>query len=332
MRAADVALELPAAAVFLAEAEWRLGDPEAADAAADVALAAASTQGSTFLLVEALSFLPAVLSRRIDAEASSASPWHDLGRALHAQRATARPLTASSTVVLREFGTVELRVDGVAVPTGIRKSLELLAYLLAHGGRARRSSVMEALFGSTDRSAQAYLRQARSRLNRALPTEAAVGSVGDEIVLADALPVTSESVELSRRLQAARHLPAAQRLAAIEAAVQVADAGDHLPTVRGAWADERRDWVRALVGDAHAEAAQLALAAERYPEARAHAEHVLREQPFREVAWQTLMRVAGMLGDSDGVAEVYRECEKAFAELGSAPSESTRQLLEQLRR
>ncbi|HWU09289.1 MAG TPA: hypothetical protein VN520_23390, partial [Streptomyces sp.] len=54
MTNAELLLELPAAAVFLAEAEWRVGDPEAADAAADLALEAARTQGSTFLLMEAL--------------------------------------------------------------------------------------------------------------------------------------------------------------------------------------------------------------------------------------------------------------------------------------
>lgn len=332
MRNADLLLELPAAAVFLAEAEWRLGDPAAADAAADIALEAAGAQGSTFLLLEALSLLPAVVSRRIDAESSATSAWHDLGRALHARGRTDRRLAAPSSVLLREFGSVDLLVDGVPVPTGIRKSLELLAFLLAQGGRARRRQVMEALFENTDRSAQAYLRQARSRLNRALPEEAAVGTDGDEITLSSALAVTSESVELDRRLRTAQHLPGPERLRAIVSALEVADAGDYLPTIRGAWADERRDWVTALLTDAHAEAAQLALAAERYPEARTHAESVLRAEPYREGAWQALMQVAGMLGDRDGVIEVYRACERALSEVGTTPSASTRQLLEKLRR
>jgi DNA-binding SARP family transcriptional activator len=332
MRGADLFLELPAAAVFLAEAEWRLGDPEAADAAADVALEAAREQGSTFLLLEALSFVPAVASRRIDAETSTDSAWHDLGRSLNAHRRVERRLVALSSVVLREFGSVDLLVDGVRVPTGIRKSLELLAFLVAQGGRARRRQVLEALFGSTDRSAQAYLRQARSQLNRALPDEAAVGSEGDDITLSTALAVTSESAELERRLRTARHRTGHERLQAIVSALEVTAAGDYLPTIHSVWADERRDWVRALVVDAHAEAAQLALAAEHYPEARAHAEQVLREEPYREGAWQTLLQVAGMLGDRDGVIEVYRECERTFSELGTVPSETTRQLMEKLRR
>ncbi|MEV5354900.1 AAA family ATPase [Streptomyces sp. NPDC052693] len=332
MLAADLLLELPAAAVFLAEAEWRLGDPQAADAAADIALEAARSQGSTFLLMEALSFLPAVVSRRIDAETSATSEWHDFGRALHAHRTADRRLVALSSVLLREFGSVELLVDGVPVPTGIRKSLLLLAYLLAQGGRARRRQVMEALFESTDRSAQAYLRQARSRLNRALPEQAAVGTDGEEMVLSDALAVTSESAELERRLRIARTLPGQDRLRAIVSALRTADAGEYLPAVRGAWADERRDRVRSLITDAHAEAAQLSLTAEYYREAQAHAQRVLREDPYREGAWQTLMQVAGALGDRDGVIEAYRACEEALGDLGTLPSVTTRQLLEKLRR
>ena len=41
MRRAHRHLELPAAAVFLAEAEWRAGDEDAHDAACEIAYAAA---------------------------------------------------------------------------------------------------------------------------------------------------------------------------------------------------------------------------------------------------------------------------------------------------
>ncbi|MEV0688157.1 BTAD domain-containing putative transcriptional regulator [Nocardia sp. NPDC050378] len=333
MLAADLVLELPAAAVFLAEAEWRAGNPEAADRAADTALTAAYEQGSTFLMLEALGFFPAVVSRRIDAEASAYSAWHDLGRALHAPRKADRSGSATSSVVLREFGSVELLVDGVAVSTRIRKSLELLAYLLAHGGRARRRQVMEALFGASDRSAQAYLRQARSRLNRALPELAAISTDGDDLTLADALAVTSESVVIERRLRHARHLTGeVQRLRAIVSVLETAEAGEFLPGVRGAWAEDRREHIRTLLIEAEFEAAQLALAVELYPEARTHAERVLREQPYHESAWQTLIRVAGLLGDSDGVLDAYHACERALRELGTSPSPTTRRLLENLRR
>src|SRR5439155_452551 len=88
MVAGDRILELPTAAVYLAEAEWRAGDEEAADRAADRALDAARRQGSNHLLLQALADFPAVVSRRIDAEPGADSAWHELGRALIAQGVT----------------------------------------------------------------------------------------------------------------------------------------------------------------------------------------------------------------------------------------------------
>ena len=85
MQAGHRILELPTAAVYLAEAEWRAGDQDAADRAADIALDAARQQGSNHVLLQALADFPAVVARRIDAEAHADSAWHGIGRALAAQ-------------------------------------------------------------------------------------------------------------------------------------------------------------------------------------------------------------------------------------------------------
>ena len=92
-RRATASSSCPTAAVYLAEAEWRAGNEDAADRAADIALEAAQRQGSNHILMQALADLPAVLSRRLDAEPSADSTWHQLGRALMAQgvRLTAEP-------------------------------------------------------------------------------------------------------------------------------------------------------------------------------------------------------------------------------------------------
>jgi ATP/maltotriose-dependent transcriptional regulator MalT len=79
MRRTRQMLEMPSAAVYLAEAEWRMGNEEAADDAADLALEAARVQGFNQILLEALRDFPAVLSRRLDAESSGA--WRSWSRA-----------------------------------------------------------------------------------------------------------------------------------------------------------------------------------------------------------------------------------------------------------
>jgi hypothetical protein len=43
------------------------------------------------------------------------------------------------------------------------------------------------------------------------------------------------------------------------------------------------------------------------------------------------MRVAGVLGDPDGVIREYKACQHALAEVGASPAGSTRKLLDQLR-
>jgi hypothetical protein len=128
MEKADRILELPAAATYLAEAQWRLDSAVEADEAADRALRAAAKQGSNHQLMLALSDFPAVVSRRLDAEADSDSPWHRLGRALM-DAGVPVDMTSELTIRVREFGELSMTVDGLPAKPRIAKSVALLAYL-----------------------------------------------------------------------------------------------------------------------------------------------------------------------------------------------------------
>src|SRR5262249_19728522 len=114
--------------IYLSEAAWRNGDEEAADDAADLALATAYAQGSNHILLQGLSDFPAVVSRKIDAELRIDSPWHELGRALMARR-VAVPRHGEHTVLVREFGEAAILVDGEDVRVSLSKCLDLLAFL-----------------------------------------------------------------------------------------------------------------------------------------------------------------------------------------------------------
>jgi len=96
--------------------------------------------------------------------------------------------------------------------------------------------------------------------------------------------------------------------------------------------EERRDWLASLVADARQDAAELAFNAGRYAEATRLVEAILEGDPFREGAHRLEMRIANATGDEDRVITAYRRCERALGELGIAPSSSTRQLLDTLRR
>jgi DNA-binding SARP family transcriptional activator len=333
MLESDRLLELPTAAVYLAEAEWRAGNEDASDGAADVALDAARRMGSNHVLLQALRDFPAVVSRRIDAEAGADSPWHELGRALIAQ-GTELETRPPALVELLEFGRCAILVAGEEVKPRIRKTYELLAYLnTRRSATATRTELLDALFeGRDDDSTRAYLRQAVRWLRAALPEEAGIESEGGSVRFTHGVLVTSESTRFEAELAAAAAQRDEVRLAAILSALAIYDHGDYLPGARSTWADARARQLDQLAGDARYEAAELACAAHRYDQASQLADRVLEVEPYRETAWRLKMRIAGALGDEDGVIRAYQGCERALAAIGTGPSPTTRDLLERLRR
>jgi DNA-binding SARP family transcriptional activator len=323
---------MPATAVYLAEAEWRMGNEEAADEAADLALEAARVQGFNHMLLMALRDFPAVLSRRLDAEPAADSPWHELGRALHAQGVGVEaPVRASAQLL--EFGRCAILVEGEEVRPRIAKTYELLAYLLTRPQhRAARDELLDALFESrADESTRAYLRQA-VRWLRAVLTPDAVITERAAVALGDQLAVVSESVQLERALAQAARSRGAERLGATLAALEVVDQGPYLPGMESRWVEERRQHLRELATDARYETAELAFSAGRLDDAERLTEMVLEAEPFHEPAWRMAMRLAGARGDDHGVLRSYQRCERLLAEVGAEPSATTRRLVDQLRR
>jgi DNA-binding SARP family transcriptional activator len=325
-------LEAPTAAVYLAEAEWRAGEERAADDAADLALRAAAAQGSNHLLLQALADFPAVLSRRIDAEPSVDSPWHELGRALMAQGVRLSAAVPVS-VELREFGARMLLVNGSEARPRIGKAYELLAFLATRSpARASRSELLDALFGGrADKSARAYLRQATHWLRQLLPEGGIVVEDG-RVRVSEEVAITSESARFETALIEAARLQGSDRLGATLAALEIFDRGEYLPGSHSEWADRRQAELAELAADARYEAAELALAAGDHGRARALVLQVLGEDPFREPAWRLAMRVAETFGDEQGILRAYHDCEQSLARVGTTPSPTTRQLLERLRR
>jgi len=330
---ADRMLELPTAAVYLAEAEWRGGDEEAADRAADLGLWAARRLGSNHVLLQALASFPAVVSRRIDAEPGPDSPWHELGRALIAQGVAVHARVRAS-VELREFGGCAIVVNGKEARPRIAKSRELLAYLLTRpGAHAGRDELLDALFdGRTDDSTRAYLRQAIRWLRHVLPEGRALVGQRGSVRLGDDIVVTSESTRFETQLTEAARLQGDERLSATREALAIYDRGDYLPDIASGWAEERRRRLAELATDARTNTAELSFAAGRYDEAERLTDEVLTADPFRETAWRLKMHIANALGDEDRVIRAYRGCEHALARLAATPSPGTRQLIERLRR
>jgi DNA-binding SARP family transcriptional activator len=333
MRASGRILELPTAAVYLAEAEWRAGNPEAADQAADLALQAAGQHGTNHVLLQALADFPAVVARRIDAEAHADSAWHAIGRALVAQ-GVAVGARISTAIALVEFGRTAIILSGQEVRPILAKCYELLGFLAARkGAPASRDELLNALFDARDdKSAHSYLRKTIVGVRQLLPTDAV--SVGDDgrVGLSPDIVLASESVRLEQELAAAARLQGSELVTATEQALEPLRRGEYFVGVHSAWVEERRQQLTEVATTARAAAAEAAYAADRYPDAQRLADTVLATDPLREAMWRTLMRVRGAVGDYDGVITTFSKCEKALRAAGIAPAASTRALLDQLRR
>ncbi len=328
----DRLVQLPLIGVYLSEAEWRLGNEDRADAAADLALRASQRLGSHHRLLSALRDFPDVVARQIDAEPGLISEWHRLGRALLAPPHV--PVAPPEhRGFLRDLGTPVLVVEGETVRPRIAKSLELLAFLIGRPGqRATRTELLDALFdGRADLSSRSYLRQAINRLREVLPDEDMLHNDGDEVRLAPG-EFSSDSQRLVYALAAASELPGDQQLDTLREALRIAEHGAFLEGVASEWATLRRRELDELVTDARLLAAEAAIGAGDYRQADEMALLVLSSDPYRESAWQVRMRVLNALGRADALLATYRACEQTLAQVGLTASPGTRRLLEQLRR
>jgi DNA-binding SARP family transcriptional activator len=282
--------------------------------------------------LQAFADFPAVLSRQIDAQPAADSEWHAIGRRLLAQ-STPATTSAAPLVYLREFGERLLLVGNEPARPRIAKTYELLACLVSRPSRsAEKRELLELLFEArTDESARSYLRQAINALRAALPPDG-IGVDRTHVGLAADLAVQSDSVRFETALIESARLQPEARLTATTAALEIYDAGEYLPGTRSRWADERQQHLADLATNARYEAAELALSAGRLDQARQLCDAALGADPYREGAWRLAMRIAESLGDDAGVVRAYRGCEKALSQLGTAPSPSTKELMQRLRR
>jgi DNA-binding SARP family transcriptional activator len=328
----DRLLQLPLIGIYLSEAEWRLGNEDRADDAADLALGASVRLGSHHRLLSALRDFPDVAARKIDAEADPISEWHRLGRKLLSpSHLPGNP--PEHRVFLRDLGEPTLIIEGKPVRPRIAKSLELLAFLMGQPGqRTRRADLLDALFdGRADLSSRSYLRQAINRLREVLSDVDLLHTEGDDVWL-EPDEFSSESQRVAYLLAAAGELPGDQQLPALREALALAEGGAFMEGLSSEWATFRRRELADLITDARLLAAEVAVGAGAYREAGEMATLVLSHDPYRESAWQLRMRVLNALGSSDALLATYRACEQALSDLGLTPSSGTQRLLEQLRR
>ncbi len=331
MAAADRILELPAAAVYFAEANWRLGEEAESDAAADSALSAADRSGSRHLLLLALRDVPGVLARQMDSEAAPDGPWHELSRAMGITRQAPRG-RGPTRITLDDLGPPRLVIDGEGVRARLSKSYALLAFLIESGGAARRTTLLESLFdGHSPDSAGAYLRQAAHGLRQVLPDGMELRSAGGEMHVEDVGAISAKSDTALAELEHAAKLTGTTRIVETRRALEAFEAGEYLEGIECAWASSRREHLVTVIVDAKLAMAVAAFEVSQFDLAEDALRDVVGADPYRERAWRLLMRVAAARGSEGGVLEAFRGCEQAMGDAGLQPSVETQRLLAGLR-
>jgi LuxR family maltose regulon positive regulatory protein len=305
MRRARRHLELPAAAVFLAEAEWRAGDEQA------------------------LELAPAVLARRIDAEGAGERRWRSLVRTGDAVPAASS--LAGERLRIRTLGEPEIEIDGRPLSILLTKAVEVAATVARAGppGVPRTALVAELFGGSRDGAN--YLRQIVYRLRRALPADLALLSGGGRLAWRPAEAVTSDDALLESLVARARLEVGERRTSTLRDAVAIAARGPYLHALDDESAVARRRHLSGVAQEARLEYARAMRAAGSAGEALASARLVVEEDPYREDAWQEIMRTEAHLGGPAAALPAFLACERALRDVGLEPSRETRVLLERLR-
>lgn len=336
---ADRVYSLTRAGVYLAEAEWQLGHPDDADRAADIALDAANRQGTNHTLQQALTEFPGVLSRRLDAESMRDSPWHSLARAWEeanhdAVPAPVRPALGQPEVLLVEFGRVGLSVNGTEIKPRIKKSYELLAFLIDNRlSDVTKDELVDALFaGRINDSNRSYLRQAVHHLRQALPPGITLEAYAGRLRFEPGADVSSDSIRFATLATEAAALRGAPRLDAMLHALELVDRGDYLPGVTSPWAEEHRAEVADRATTMRFEAAETAHSLNEILKAEELVDRVLRDDPFHEPAYRLAMRLADAVGDERRIISAFRRCEQALNGMGANPSATTTELFARLHR
>jgi DNA-binding SARP family transcriptional activator len=244
--------------------------------------------------------------------------------------ATSRP------VDVQLLGPVQIHVHGRQLSKGLRtKAIELLTYLLVHPGGVTRDAAIEALWPELDPDrGVAWFKAVLGNLRRALsPSEPNDASPIPRVV--DRYQANPDLIgcDLWRFQHALTTAANTSDPAAKASAFEQALAAYQGNLVDGAdydWAltepqDLRRQAITAAsrLADLHHQAAD-------HQRALDVLEQAVRWDPYNEELYRQIMRAQARLGRVEEVRRTYRRLELRMADLDDDPSESTRQLRDQL--
>jgi DNA-binding SARP family transcriptional activator/Tfp pilus assembly protein PilF len=228
---------------------------------------------------------------------------------------------AEPALSLQVLGRFRLLYRGTPIGVPSARVQSLLAYLALHAGVSQSRAHLASLFwpDSTDAQARTNLRKLLVEWRRVLPqAERWVAAGGDALAWRTGAGCTTDVEEFER---AAR----GTALESLERACQLYR-GDLLPGCHDEWILPERERLRETYLAVLQRLVEGLEARRAYPEAIAHAQHLLAQDPLREDTYRLLMRLHAVTGNHAGAVRVYHACTTVLQrELGVPPGPATRE-------
>jgi DNA-binding SARP family transcriptional activator len=322
---------LPAAAIYLSEAEARLGRMDEAHEMAEAGYHAASLIGSYFWLVDALNAVPAVLERQLKHDPND-SRWRRLLLSPSARLmspATPRKATPSVLIDVQPFGPErDLFVNGERAFVGRLKVVELAACLALFPAGIDRFDLQLRLFPDSDqRRGGNHFRQISHKLREV--TGVSLARTRQMLAWPLEAVVDSADIRFERLLNAAAAATGRDRMDRLKSALELMP-GSYLESSDLAWVEERRYHLDVVREETLLELVELLYEFGDPAEVHGAAEQILKTNPYSEQAYRQLIRAERLIGTPSSVLSVYRRAVDALREIGLEPDHRTKELVRSL--
>lgn len=331
MRRADRLLLLPMAAIYLSEAERRLGNLQEAAAAPEVAYEASVRLGTFRALQLALDDCPVVLRQQL---AANPSVWRQIVKPPSVEAAPRRPHSPGQniSVDINPFGPMpDIFIDGCPVSVRRLKILELAGFLALHPHGVRRTQLQDQLFPESDQQhGSNHFRQVVHQLGK-LTGLTLQRLPNAELSWSGRLDVDGVDLRFERSVDESRALMGEDRLNRLREALSLVT-GPYLPASDLEWASERRVRLELIEEEARGEAARLSIELGDFTFARECAEAVLARNPYADPAHRIVIEVELAVGSESAALAAYRRAIAARRDIGLKPDAATAALLERVSR
>lgn len=241
---------------------------------------------------------------------------------------------APAKIIIRTLGKIQVKVSGRALTTRdwmTQSVRDFFLLVVSHSEGVTKEAIGEILWpNSSTTELRLRFKNTIYRVRRAL---------GSDVILFDNETYTFNQnldyefdveifLDSISKIQRTNDLE--EKMSQIKNALRVYK-GIFLPEISSSWVATEREHLRKQHHYVLSEAARASFELGQYEQAITYSQRVIAAEPLDENAYRTVMRSYAAMGNQAGIVKEYERCRKAINdELGTSPSQQTRQLYELL--